>query len=132
MQQPPLPRYRPDPGEQPVAVTGLFRDTEGVDLTPLDLPWRARNTQVLVSRVQAERSAGGLFLPENANQKVSMVLAHSVGPKAQELGVERGGVYLVGEFSGIQVDLEIDGKTLVFFVCEEEELLCAGVRSGDR
>ena len=83
--------------------------------------------RVLVKRIEAEaRSAGGLYIPDNAKEKPQQAEVIAVGHgrrlkdgSIRELTVKAGDRVLFGKYSGDEV--KIDGETLL--ILREDDLL---------
>lgn len=75
---------------------------------------------------EADKTAGGIFLPETAKEKPQQGKVVAVGPgkmldsgKAADMSVKKGDVVIFAKYSGTEV--EVDGKELV--IMRETDLL---------
>ena len=95
------------------------------DIDPMNL--KPLHDRVLVRRVKdEERTAGGVIIPETAQEKPSQgkVLAVGAGNrgedgKIQPLDVKKGDVILFGKWSGTEV--KVDGEELL--IMKESDIM---------
>jgi chaperonin GroES len=91
------------------------------------MKFRPLHDRVLVRRVEEDtKTAGGIIIPDTAQEKPSQGEIISVGPgargedgKVQKLDVKKGDKVLFGKWSGTEV--KIDGKDLL--IMKESDIM---------
>ncbi len=91
------------------------------------MKFRPLHDRVVVSRIEeATTTAGGIIIPDNAQEKPSQGKIVSVGPGARgedgkvvKLDVKKGDVVLFGKWSGNEV--KIDGQDLL--IMKESDIM---------
>lgn len=75
---------------------------------------------------EADKTAGGIFLPETAKEKPQQGKVVAIGPgkmldtgKTADMSVKKGDVVIFAKYSGSEV--EVDGKELI--IMRESDLL---------
>ena len=82
------------------------------------MPVRPLNDRVLLQRQEAQTTtAGGIIIPDKAQEKPQNALVIAVGPKATD--VKKGDVVLLSKYTG--TDVTVDGESML--LVKEEELL---------
>lgn len=82
--------------------------------------------RIIVQRQEERKTAGGIVIPDTANEKPMIGLVIAVGPgkvldngSIQEPAVKKGDKVLFGKYAGTEI--EIDGKSLV--VMREDDIM---------
>ncbi len=91
------------------------------------MKFRPLHDRVLVRRVEEDtKTAGGIIIPDTAQEKPSQGEIISVGPgargedgKVQKLDVKKGDKVLFGKWSGTEV--KVDGKDLL--IMKESDIM---------
>jgi len=82
---------------------------------------RPLHDRILAKRVaEANKTTGGLFIPDNAKEKPLQATVIAVGSgkrlesgKLQELAVKAGDLILIGKYTGSEVKVEGDDHIIV-------------------
>ena len=82
---------------------------------------RPLHDRILAKRVaEANKTTGGLFIPDNAKEKPLQATVIAVGSgkrlengKLQELAVKAGDLILIGKYTGSEVKIEGDDHIIV-------------------
>lgn len=91
------------------------------------MKFRPLHDRVLVQRVEEDtKTAGGIIIPETAQEKPSQGKVVAVGPgakdadgKVHKLDVKKGDTVLFGKWSGTEV--KVDGENLL--IMKESDIL---------
>ena len=87
----------------------------------MSTPIKPLADRVVASRVEAaEKTASGLYLPDNAKEKPVMAEVKAVGPDVKS--VKKGDKILYKEYS--TTEIKIDGTE--YLIVKEEDILATG------
>jgi chaperonin GroES len=114
-------------------MRNTLRPTEGhVDLMETNMKFRPLHDRVVIKRIEAEaRSAGGIIIPDTAQEKPQQGEVISVGPGGRDesgklvpIDLKAGDRVLFGKWSGTEVKID-DAEYLIM---KESDVM--GVMSG--